>query len=57
MWLIVLLLLLVVLYLVWKIQQLTSWMKLFHEAVLAQFEKCACEQDKSWPPPGPPPFP
>jgi hypothetical protein len=57
MWWLVLFLVVVVLYLTYKLSRLYAWAKQFHEAVIAQFTACGCPQDPTWPPKPPDPWP
>lgn len=46
-----------VLYLLWKLASLLSWLNDYYDKVNQHFVDCGCQAGGAWPPPKPPDFP
>ena len=46
-----------VLYLLWKLASLLSWLNDYYDKVNQHFVDCGCQAGGTWPPPKPPDFP
>ena len=54
-WLIVLSILVV--YLLFKVYKIISWLQTYFAAINQHFVDCGCSAGQTWPPPDPPTFP